>query len=706
MSKTVLRVVLVALVSCLACGASFAGVVAYYPFDEGGGTTVNDASGNGNTLTFNGTPTWQATGAFGGSVYVDGQGALARAGGVNPGTIANFQAVTGNKASVTFWARAATESRGSNPFYIGDSAGGQGNRILASHLEWSNGIIYWDVDWGDGSNQRLDQAGGNTADQLHHYAMTYNGDNGRISIYKDGAVLRTATTATDSAIAWNSIRNVEIGAFSFASYWAGELDDMAILNDEMTGAQVSNAKNFGVGNYDPQVEIVPNTVEGRFIRLNKTKPNNVDVPLHVGEVQALSGPATDYALSSKGATATTVYGTNFHGADANLISGGASLGADTWTRDDQGTGGGIYQVEALIDLGQTRRIQSLQVLQRGDGCCQDRLKDFTLTLLSDNGGTPGAVVASQYFGGQAPGVTALALAPGQTVQPGGKGEVGTATVGQTARYVQILNNGGTSRHLAIGELEAFAPGVTPNNNAGPSSNDIAATSFESQVGSGGHGSVNSVLNGALESGASVWTRQGVANSYTMDFGSVAYVNKVRLWQRTDCCYERLENFTVNFLADDGTGQPGGVLASQNYPGRVPNASFADIDFPNAFTVGGADTLWIDIDPAAGTGDLLKVGLLGDGLLNLEPGSTLVLNLLSVPPDLERHTFDILDFGGLTGQFDNILLSAPTGDFTLFMDNLYRTGELSLQVPEPATMALLALSAGGLGGYLRRRRHAA
>src|SRR5947208_4131388 len=47
------------------------GLVAAYSFDEGAGTTVADASGNGNTGTINGA-TWTTAGRYGSALVFDG----------------------------------------------------------------------------------------------------------------------------------------------------------------------------------------------------------------------------------------------------------------------------------------------------------------------------------------------------------------------------------------------------------------------------------------------------------------------------------------------------------------------------------------------------------------------------------------------------------------------------------------------------------
>ena len=58
-----------------AATAATAGLVAAYGFDEGSGTTVADASGNGNTGTIS-NATWAASGKYGKALQFNGTNAL------------------------------------------------------------------------------------------------------------------------------------------------------------------------------------------------------------------------------------------------------------------------------------------------------------------------------------------------------------------------------------------------------------------------------------------------------------------------------------------------------------------------------------------------------------------------------------------------------------------------------------------------------
>lgn len=52
--------------------------------------------------------------------------------------------------------------------------------------------------------------------------------------------------------------------------------------------------------------------------------------------------------------------------------------------------------------------------------------------------------------------------------------------------------------------------------------------------------------------------------YTLDLGGTHDITTVRMWPRADgCCAERWRNLEVNIYADDGTGNPGNLVASSN-----------------------------------------------------------------------------------------------------------------------------------------------
>jgi len=127
---------------------------------------------------------------------------------------------------------------------------------------------------------------------------------------------------------------------------------------------------------------------------------------HIGEVEAFLTTTTpaagldnanDLALASAGASGSTTSGTAQHGADAALVNGIADTGAATWSRNVTVS----LEATALIDLGGSFDIGTVRVWQRADGCCQDRLRNFTVNLLEDDGsGQVGQMVESFIHSGQ------------------------------------------------------------------------------------------------------------------------------------------------------------------------------------------------------------------------------------------------------------------------------------------------------------------
>ncbi len=148
------------------------------------------------------------------------------------------------------------------------------------------------------------------------------------------------------------------------------------------------------------------------------------------------------------------------------------------------------------------------------------------------------------------------------------------------RFIRVRNNGPVDRLLHIGEIEAFAPGVTPAANF-DGTNDLALSSkgatVESTVGGGGHGNPNATIDGSEQTGGSTWTKQAVGTEIVIDLGGSFDIERVRVHQRNDsCCQDRLMDFTVSLLADDGSGNPGAVVQSASYPGQPPTNSFGEV----------------------------------------------------------------------------------------------------------------------------------
>ncbi len=129
-----------------------------------------------------------------------------------------------------------------------------------------------------------------------------------------------------------------------------------------------------------------------------------------------------------------------------------------------------------------------------------------------------------------------------------------------------------------------------------------------------------------------------------------------------------------------------------------NLSEVEVDavYPAHFTLGQYDTLAIELDAGAGTGDLLDVG----GTLTLD--GWLEVSLIGGTPE-HGDTFDILDWGTLVGTFDEIHLPTLPARMHWITSNLYVDGTITAFIPEPATWLLALLGLAGFGLTTARRR---
>lgn len=443
--------------------------------------------------------------------------------------------------------------------------------------------------------------------------------------------------------------------------------------------------------------------EGRFVRV--TNNGSVNRNLHIGEIETFAAGVTP--SNGAGLSANELAATFEADGAASLFAttGGHSFATTVLTDNALQTGGGIYSRSgvgtfAIIDLGSTQNVGTVRTWQRTDGCCQDRLTNFTVSLLADNGGLPGAVIASQTFDGQAPTNSfATTTFTSKIINPGGVGVVGTDTeLGVDGQYIKVTTagTGSAGNIFHIAEIQAFNTAAV---NVALAANGSTAAMLD---GTANHGTEAALINGVNDTGGNVWTVNGVASGPNFNAGAVVDLGQVRdltsinVFQRGDCCDDRLQKYTVTVESSNGT-----VLNSQFFLNPAPDNSFQPVVLPDLVVLEYGDTLVIDIDGAAHIADLLKIGAAGLGELRILPGANLVINVLS--PLAAGDTFTVLDFGTISGSFSNIsVLGASAGQ--LDFGNLLTTGQISV-IPEPVTGLLSMAGLAALGLRTGRRRRA-
>lgn len=188
------------------------GLVAYYPFEEGQGTTTQDMTGNLGAGTLTGSGIWQPTGGH------DGRGALFLTGATYLDIPLLWQPTT---YSVSFWLKPTSLfnwSQGTG------AVAGWGAFLF--HSTQSGGIYV-----GTDAGSRID-LGGNNFVQLNvwqHFVFTF--DKGTTALYKDGQLL-ARQAGMNLPQPWQGMR---LGISGEQSY-----DELRVYNRALTSQEASS----------------------------------------------------------------------------------------------------------------------------------------------------------------------------------------------------------------------------------------------------------------------------------------------------------------------------------------------------------------------------------------------------------------------------------------------------------------------------------
>ena len=224
--------------------------------------------------------------------------------------------------------------------------------------------------------------------------------------------------------------------------------------------------NSGAGGFD---EVLPTanpsgTFTGQWIRIENI--SGAAYTTQIAEVQALvfdTGGSPNIALYKP-----VVFRDN-NNVDAavwpgfpatNLTDGAVSSFSHPFTFAS--TLNYYYQVDLQSDV----LLGRLQIYGRGDGCCQERLSNYRVSLLADNAGLPGVQTwsAEMHTDGTWP--------------PTGGADTIIAAMGAGSfhgRFLRVTNIGDMTYNPQIGEIEAYRPPVPVINFFTTTAGNITAT---------------------------------------------------------------------------------------------------------------------------------------------------------------------------------------------------------------------------------------
>jgi hypothetical protein len=294
-------------------------LVAAYSFDEGTGTTLNDASGN-HDGTLEGGPTWSASGKYGGALEFDGSNDLVK--------IANANDLDLTKAfTIEAWVRPdnATATR---PVVSKTESGGSGLAGYLLNLDESTAKARgWVLN--SGTFKSVAGTSATPAGSWTHIAYTFDNLETSHSIYVNGQLEATKYEVPITAGA--TAANLEIGHSAyFNTYFDGKIDDVRIYNAVLSEAQIKA---------DRDTPVAP-VAAYSFNQLTGTTLTDV-AGNHDGTLEG--GPA--WRFSGKYGRALEFDGTNdlVKIADANDLDLTGAFTLEAWVRPDTLTAGTVIQ---------------------------------------------------------------------------------------------------------------------------------------------------------------------------------------------------------------------------------------------------------------------------------------------------------------------------------------------------------------------------
>lgn len=308
--------------------------------------------------------------------------------------------------------------------------------------------------------------------------------------------------------------------------------------------------------------------------------------LHMGEVEVLAArnlakgkPATQSSVTAGGAPARAVDGNTNGNYSGNSVSHTDQEASPWWQ----------------VDLQAVQPIGDIVIYNRTD-CCAERLSSFKVLVSSD-----GTNWTSFPHPGVAPTRKAFAVnIPGRYVK------------------VQLDNLMGVTRYLSLAEVEVIAPrNLAKGKTASQSSN------FDAQIGIALR-AIDGATNGDFAGGSTTSTATSGDNApwWQVDLGSVQPVGDVVLFNRTDCCSERLTKFKLLSSLDGQTWTAASdvqyvvgrwVELPVNRPARFVRVLFDDLGTPRVLSLAEVEVLAGRNLALAGAATQSSTFVTGDGI---------------------------------------------------------------------------------------------
>jgi hypothetical protein len=204
-----------------------------------------------------------------------------------------------------------------------------------------------------------------------------------------------------------------------------------------------------------------------------------------------------------------------------------------------------------VDLGASTAIGSIAIWNRTD-CCTSRLNDYWV-FVSDTPFQPGDTPATLQ---NRPGT----FSSHQTSAPNSSTTIAANTQG---RYVRVQLSG--MNYLSLAEVQVFAPVSSASSNLAQGQAATQSSTLPRSAAAGAASAVDGNTDGNYSDGSVTATNLETSPWWQVDLGASTAISSIVIWNRTDCCGNRLSDYWV--LVSDTPFQPGDTPATlQNRAG--------------------------------------------------------------------------------------------------------------------------------------------
>ena len=220
------------------------GLVGYWKFDDGSGTTAVDSSGNGNNGTLNGGPTW-TTGRINDALSFNGSSSEVD---INKNVLN-----TAGDYTVAAWVQLNNASNWAS------AVSQDGTNVSGFFLQYTNpnmpnggrfAFSLINADSTQGTTTRAISPFNPSTGIWYHLAGVHDSTNNQIKLYVNGTLVDTQSVGA----AWNASGETVVGRARFngpVDFWPGLIDDVRVYNRILSSQDVADLYNSAPAQSSP-----------------------------------------------------------------------------------------------------------------------------------------------------------------------------------------------------------------------------------------------------------------------------------------------------------------------------------------------------------------------------------------------------------------------------------------------------------------------